>query len=268
MGRGKKTVNIDVIEDFSKEKLNKIWDIIPIDDWAAVLRTNHIHHQYEIRGNVLKAQCVYHMGDSSPSMYLDVNRKLLKCFSASCNHFENNPIKIYAKFKKTTVVDALKILILNYNLKIFSKSSVEQLANIEDAFNTHELFYTLTTRTLINAYAEAGTSDLYNFAIPVLNYLESRRLDVLTGVVPIGIIPPEKLIPTILPELLDSEEAMSLIRFMYPIKDVKYIGQLVFPYRYSPSQVAYFSIRPVTNLMGQIADNKEIIKLRDGRLID
>ena len=349
----------------TKAKEDTIWGLIPKEDWLNLYRTYHPNNRSEISGNSILAQCIYHAGDSNPSLRITPDKRLAKCFGGGCNHAESSPIKLYASIKNVDIYEAISEISTRYGVKILSKKDFKDLERQEAAFKTHSLFNDLTHNYLLAAYnfysthpellekeeetettpEEApkekgipyssnllkilsntpkdppntpsdkeinvddvmgnvlsnnissttlpefpGEANPYETIEPkdeeqidkildcpdsmeesvfkpakkAVYYLKNiRKADEFITIGGIGVIPPEHIIKSFCEASF--EEIESLIRFMRPIRDLKFIGQLVFPYHLSINRISHFKVRSITE-EDTSRKNKTIIVLRDTAL--
>ena len=238
----------------TQQKKDIIWEKLTVNDWSRVASIGHPEMHIETTETTLIMPCVYHQGDSSPSFHINTQKKIAKCFGAACGKFINDPIDLYARLSKKTYEDAAIEISATHSIPIFKASDTEKIKEQIIAERAMLHFHHIVTNELNKALLDPDNPE-YAYALPALKYLKDiRKICIEINNYPIGIIPPEKVIQTY---SFDPEEMYELSQLMNPIKDIKYIGQIVTTYRYSPDKIASFKIRSIRDLEGNLIESAD-----------
>ena len=252
------------LEKLTKKKMNMIWEAIPSEDWLRICNLNHPDSRWELMGeNKIRGLCPYHIGDTSPSFYIDLQKRFAKCFGSQCGKFESNPLALYAKLSRQNIVTATADLQKNYGITILSTLDSKELQKQYFANQVCEAFFEICANELERAWSNPNNPEV-DYVKPLVTYLKDfRQINWKKEVVAFGVYPPERVIAKY---IQDSELALGVSDFMKLTPDITNIGQLVSLYRYAIGAVAFFKVRRVRDLDGNLTENisrqKDIVTMQ------
>jgi len=239
----------------NKKRIRKIvWEALQVDDWMHYCTMHYPENRWEASGNTIKGMCPYHTDDHSPSFFIYIDKRYAKCYGASCNKYENDPVALYAKLSKQNYYKAALELNSAKQLKLFNKENVKEYEDKVEANKVCEIFHNTCHSVLIDAYYNKDDPDFEEYQ-PAVKYIEEvRKISFIPDALPMGVVPSERILERYIP---DPKDRLDVVKLLDPIKDVRNIGQLVFTYRYSIDRVAYFRIRKIKDIEGNFVEGVE-----------
>lgn len=238
-------INADVV--------HKLWTTLTIDDWLDVLRKFASDKDFKQKGKGdLWGRCLNHShSEATSSFHIQPEKGYAKCFG--CDMFETDPIRVVALAMGKAYADAFTYIVTTYSPPGLAASLVKDAQDYARRNEMKNHILTMLNRELVDAASSGRTLPEFAYAQPLVNYLESRKIDTgLLHTMPIGIVPPMGRLWARLGELEKStgkrfhDEVQDYLKDVIPLGGVTKgacEGWMLFANHTTPGQIGLFRVR-------------------------
>tara|TARA_B100001989_G_scaffold247451_1_gene219668 strand:- start:1021 stop:4275 length:3255 start_codon:yes stop_codon:yes gene_type:complete len=211
-----------------------LWGEIGLAEWVSVLSGSP--GEWKIKGKSVVGKCPYHQG-YNPTCYVTPDMGVVKCFS--CGKSETDPIRFLAAATSSSWTESMKRLGRVANLRLPRK--VVQDMHVAELRQTIKAGILSACNTALVMAAKSKDSERHKYAVPLLDFLESRGVptDDTLGKLPIGVLPPRVELVKHLPEDI-LEHSISYLESSMTGPNT---GALLLAYHKSPTEITRFKLR-------------------------
>lgn len=226
------------------KKYREIWKDIGVPNWVSILTSHRADGGWKTKGDRIEGRCPYpNHTDTTPSFHLMPERGIARCYG--CGRGTSNPLQFFADITGGTWTTALTELRSKFNLRSISPKMGAELQELERAQEVKTLLGSVVQLALVAAKEalDRNPHDMaFHWAVGCLKYLEKRKIptDVATlKSLPIGILPPLKVIRALLGEVSATLCMPTLENWL----TAQFVGSLVFVYHTTPFTVGGIKLR-------------------------
>ena len=180
----------------------KAWKAATPEAWLTFVKTHDPDkaRTWSLRGQSFTGNCVNQgHNDKTGSMHVHPEKGFVKCFG--CGYYENDPVRFMVMMTGRSPAENIREIQTSFDVKLMNAGEIKlSEAEFKHVEMKNALFWTLQAAWVdcLGAWENRHTTSItgteFDYAVPMIEWLESRKLLEWSHTFPIGILPTEMMI--------------------------------------------------------------------------